>query len=69
MIAPTINGSLDPLSGARKAPVACMRLRLRLAFRNFEQDMGQSVGVSTNQVDFFVGQSVGLVSQQLPTEV
>ena len=58
MIAPTINGSLDPLSGARKTPVACMRLGLRLAFRDFEQEMSQSVGVSTNQLDFFVGQAM-----------
>jgi hypothetical protein len=65
MIAPTINGSLDPLSDARKTSVAYMRLRLRLAFSDFEQDMSQSVGVSTNQLDFFIGQAVGLVGQQL----
>jgi hypothetical protein len=38
---------------------------LRLAFSDFEQDMSQSVGVSTNQLDFFIGQAVGLVGQQL----
>jgi hypothetical protein len=45
-----------------------MRLRLRLAFRDFEQDMSQCVGVSTNQLDFFVGQAVGLVCQQLAAQ-
>ena len=69
MTAPTINGSLDPLSGARKTPVVCMRLRLRLAFRDFEQEVSQSVGVSTNPLDFFVGLAMGLVCQQLAAEV
>jgi hypothetical protein len=68
MIAPTINGSLDPLSAARKTSAACMRLPLRLAFSDFEQDMSQSVGVSTNQIDFFVGEAVGLVRQQLAAD-
>jgi hypothetical protein len=46
-----------------------MRLRLRLDFSYFEQDTSQRVGVSTNQLDFVIGQAVGLVRQQLAAQV
>ena len=70
MIAPTINGSLDPLSSSRKASVPCMGLAFRLPLaRDLDQHVGQSVGVSPDHLDFVIGQFFSFACEQMAAEV